>query len=109
MVITIFRSRLRPEATKEYYELAPKMGELAKTMPGYIAHKVFIAEDGERLTLVEFADESSQQNWRMFPQHVEAQKKGRKDFYAEYKLQICNVVRETSFTAKDAKQTAPSS
>ena len=104
MVITIFRSRLKPEGTEAYYELAPKMGELAKTMPGYISHKVFIAEDGERLTLVEFENEEAQRNWRMNATHVEAQKKGRKDFYAEYKLQICNVVRETAFTAKKGEK-----
>lgn len=99
MVITIFRSRLKPEGEKEYYEWAPRMGALAKTMPGYVSHKVFIAEDGERLTLVEFEDDKGQQGWRMDPQHIDAQKKGRKDFYAEYKLQICKVERETSFKA----------
>lgn len=103
MVITIFRSRLKPEAQKDYYELAPKMGALAKTMPGYISHKVFVAEDGERLTLVEFADDQGQQGWRMNPQHVDAQKKGRKEFYSEYKLQICKVERESSFKAKDTQ------
>ena len=25
-------------------------------MPGYVEHKVFVAEDGERVTLVTFAD-----------------------------------------------------
>ena len=99
MVITVFRSRLRPEGEKEYYEWAPRMSALAQTMPGYVSHKVFVAEDGERLTLVEFEDDQGQQGWRMDPQHIEAQKKGRKDFYSEYKLQICKVERETSFKA----------
>ena len=105
MVITIFRNRLKPEAVKEYNEWAPRMSALAKTMPGYISHKVFVAEDGERLTLVEFEDDKTQRDWRMNAQHVEAQKKGRKDFYQEYKLQICKVERESSFTA-DAKAAA---
>ena|SRR2546423_10211832 len=106
MVITIFRSRLKPEGTQEYGEWAPRMSELAKTMPGYISHKVFIAEDGERLTLVEFENEEAQRNWRTNMQHLEAQKKGRKDFYSEYKLQVCAVVREMSFNA-EAKSGAP--
>ena len=105
MVITIFRSRLKPDAVEEYSEWAPRMGALAKTMPGYISHKVFVAEDGERLTLVEFEDDNTQQGWRTNAQHVEAQKKGRKDFYQEYKLQICRVERESSFNA-DAKAAA---
>jgi heme-degrading monooxygenase HmoA len=99
MVLTIFRSRLKPENTKEYYEWATRMSALAKTMPGYISHKGFVAEDGERVTIVEFADEASQENWRKNETHVGAQQKGRKDFYTEYKLQICKVERESSFKA----------
>ena len=51
MILTVFRSRLRPEAQAEHRELAPQMSKLARSMPGYKSHKVFIAEDGERLTL----------------------------------------------------------
>ncbi len=99
MVITIFRSRLKPEGQNEYYEWAARMSALARTMPGYVSHKAFVAEDGERVTLVEFADEASQRNWATNVQHVEAKKKGRADFYVEYKLQVCSVQRESSFAA----------
>lgn len=105
MVVTIFRSRLKPENQQEYYEWAGRMSALAKTMPGYVSHKAFTAEDGERVTLVEFADESSQRAWSANLQHVEAKKKGRKDFYVEYKLQVCRVERESSFTAGAAANT----
>ena len=59
MILTVFRSRLRPEAQAEYGELAPQMSKLARSMPGYKAHKVFVAEDGERLMLVEFEDDTT--------------------------------------------------
>jgi len=99
VVVTIFRSRLKPENQQEYYEWAARMSALAKTMPGYVSHKGFVAEDGERVTLVEFADEASQRAWATNLQHVEAKKKGRADFYTEYKLQICRIERESSFSA----------
>ncbi len=99
MVVTIFRSRLKPESEHEYDEWAARIAALAKTMPGYVSHKGFAAEDGERVTLVEFADEASQRNWSTNLQHVEAKKKGRNDFYLEYKLQVCRVERESTFTA----------
>ena len=101
MVITLFRSRLKPESMEEYSRWAERMSELAKTMPGYVSHKGFVAEDGERITVVEFEDEASQRNWSTNLQHVEAKKKGRQDFYLEYSLQICRVERSTSFTAKN--------
>jgi len=100
MVVTIFRNRLKAENQQEYYEWAARMAALAKTMPGYISHKVFTAEDGERATLVEFEDAEGQRAWATNLQQVEAKKKGRADFYTEYKLQVCKVERESAFTAK---------
>ena len=97
MIVTVFRSRLRPENVEEYARLAARMSALAKTMPGYISHKAFTAEDGERVTLVEFDDAESQRRWSTQMDHVDAKKKGRADFYVEYKLQICEVVRESVF------------
>ena len=101
MIVTIFRNRLKPENVEEYYQTAARMSELAKTMPGYISHKGFTAEDGERVTIVEFADEASQRGWSTQVQHVEAKKKGRADFYTEYKLQVCSVTRESQFKTGD--------
>ena len=108
MLVTVFRSRLNPENQQEYYEWAGRMAALAKTMPGYISHKSFTADDGERVTIVEFADEQSQRVWATNLQHVEAKKKGRSDFYTEYKLQICTVVRESVFDAKSRQSAATS-
>lgn len=98
MVLTVFRSRLREQARAEYEALAPRISELARSMPGYRSHKSFVAEDGERLTLVEFEDESSQQAWAAQLEHAAAQRRGRGEFYAEYSLQICEVRRESRFT-----------
>ncbi len=50
MIVTVFRSRLMPDVREEYVALVDRMVELAATMPGYISHKGFFAEDGERVT-----------------------------------------------------------
>ena len=96
MIVTVFRSRLRPEAEGEYMSMAERMHELASAMPGYISHKTFVAEDGERLTLVEFESEEAQRAWAVHPEHVEARKLGRTRFFSEYRLQICNLVRDSA-------------
>jgi len=66
-------------------------------MPGYISHKGFVADDGERVTLVEFESEEAQRAWAVQREHVEAKKKGRSSFYQEYRIQVCSVQRESSF------------
>ena len=97
MVLTVFRSRVKPEAQEEYMQWAGRMSELAKEMPGYISHKGFVAQDGEKVTIVEFESEEAQRAWSLLPEHVEAKKKGRKVFYLEYRVQVCSVLRETAY------------
>lgn len=96
-VVTVFRSRLRPESVEEYAETAARMAELARAMPGYVDHKAFTAEDGERVTVVTFADAESQKAWRTHLEHRVAQRRGREAFYAEYSLQVADVTSVSSY------------
>jgi heme-degrading monooxygenase HmoA len=97
MIVTVFRSRLMPGLQEEYLALVERMRQIAVTIPGYISHKGFWAEDGERVTIVEFEHEEGQRAWRMHPEHVEAQRQGRLKFYAAYDVQVCTVLHETHF------------
>ena len=49
-VLTVFCSRLRLKAQAEYGELVPQMSKLARSIPGYKSHRVFVVKDEERLT-----------------------------------------------------------
>lgn len=98
MIITVFRSRLRDDGREAYFALAPKMAELACSMPGYLSHKVFVAEDGERVTIVEFTDIASQQAWSSHIEHMAAKQLGKTAFYQSYSLQICEVKQESHFS-----------
>ena len=99
MVVTVFRSRLNPEAADEYGRWAGRISELARTMPGYVSHKTFTADDGERVTIVEFEREEDVRAWSAHPEHVQAKKRGRAAFYSEYKIQVCSVLRQSEFNA----------
>ncbi len=100
MIVTVFRSRLKPESADEYCAWAARIGDLARTMPGYISHKGFTAPDGERVTLVEFESDQHVRAWSAQADHVQAKKKGRASFYSEYRIQVCNVLRQTRFDAQ---------
>ena len=96
-VITIFRSRLRNDHDDEYERWAQRMVELARGMPGFRSIKAFAADDGERVSLIEFADLATQAAWRAHPEHVEAQRLGRERFYSEFDLQVCTPVKRIRF------------
>lgn len=97
MIVTVFRSRLMPGLREDYVALVDRMVELASAMPGYISHKGFFSEDGERCTIVEFESEEAQRAWRMHPEHRDAQRKGRELYYQDFSLQVCQVMRENRF------------
>jgi heme-degrading monooxygenase HmoA len=102
MLVVVFRARRTPEGDgEEYTRSLLRMSELAREMPGYISHKAFAAEDGERLTLFEWESADTLRAWANHPEHVPVKALGRQKFYAKYHLQVCELVRESKF-ARDA-------
>lgn len=100
MIVTVFRSRLNAQAQEEYGAMAKRMGELARAVPGYVSHKGFVAEDGERVTIVEFESEEALREWRGHPEHIEAKKLGFTKFFSAFKYQICTVVRARTWESE---------
>jgi heme-degrading monooxygenase HmoA len=98
-VVTVFRNRLRPEHVGEYADELAVVAALAAAMPGFVETKTFTAEDGERCTVVTFADPASHQAWRDHPRHREAQQHGIASYYEEYSI----AVGETSYASAFAR------
>lgn len=94
VIVVVFRSRLRPEARDDYLVWAKRMAATVATIPGYLSHKAFVAEDGERLTHVTFEDETALKAWAVHPDHRDAKKLGRSTFFSEYSFQICRLIRD---------------
>ncbi len=99
MILTIFRSRLNAQAGAEYDAAVSSTAALVENAPGFVGHKLFVAEDGERITLVEFESMEAQRAWSLSREHAQAAIAGRKRFYSEYKIQVCSVLRESQFKA----------
>lgn len=97
--VIIFRNRLREGVEAAYGEAAEGMYQIAAKMPGLIATKDFVAEDGERLSIIEFDSAQNLAAWREHADHRRAQAEGRARWYAEYSIQICDVVRSSRFDA----------
>jgi len=93
LIVTVFRTRLRDGVEEEYSVVAERMSALAQEMPGYISHKTFVAEDGERVTIVEFARMEDQLAWRKNAEHTEAMRLGLETFYREVKILVCEILR----------------
>lgn len=97
-VVTVFRSRLRDDAIDNGYTTrAAEMIERAKQNPGFLEHKTFVAEDGERVSIVRFDSPEAHEAWARDSGHRSVQQEGRDAFYAEYKITVADVRRERAW------------
>ena len=107
MVYTLFFSRLRDMSAAErraYDDHARSVGAVAEAEhAGFVSQKTYVAEDGERLTVVLFRDAASRRTWRLDRVHREAQMRGRADYYAEYRIVNCDDVHERAWTLTNAE------
>ena len=96
MVVVTFRNRFAPGIDEqEYGQRAGKLFEIVSAMPGFRGIRSYAAEDGKRLSLIEFDSHSSLAARREHAEHRIAQELGKQRYYAEYHLQICDLVRES--------------
>ncbi len=93
MTAVIFRSRLSPDVDEDYAKRPPEMFGYAPKMPGFRSVKSCTAEDGESLALVEFDTTEQLEALPKHAAHLQAQREGRDEFYSEYRLQVCPLVR----------------
>jgi len=86
--MTVFRSRLRHGDQATYDEMAGEMEDAARRSPGFVDYAVFVAADGERVSVVTFATREAHAAWRDDLRHRAAQRMGRKEFYDSYSVQV---------------------
>jgi heme-degrading monooxygenase HmoA len=109
MMVIVFRNRLRTGVDEEYGVHASRVFELAERMPGFVSSKDFAADDGERCTVIEFASPEELRAWRTQPEHQAAQEEGRRRYFEQYSLQVCELARESRFVAPAGEVAASTS
>ena len=83
------------EHIEGYSEMAEKMEDLAKQQPGYLG--INSAKDDVGITVSYWESLESIKNWKQQSEHLQAQLKGRQDWYSWYNVKICKVEREYEF------------
>lgn len=90
----IFTS-LRTEGDQGYAAVSDQMMQLAKRQPGFLG--VEHARDDLGITVSYWRDLESIKNWKHHAEHTLARKKGRSDWYKEFKVRIARVERDYNF------------
>lgn len=90
----IFTS-VKTEIKEGYTEMADLMLTLAQQQDGFLGVESARSEVG--ITVSYWKDLESIKNWKQNLEHLEAQQKGRSQWYQSYTTRICLVEREYSF------------
>ena len=91
----IFTSK-QSSNTKGYASMANKIEELAKLQPGFLG--IESAKDGIGITVSYWESLNHIKEWKLQSEHLLAQQVGKSLWYDWYKVRICKIEREYSFT-----------
>ena len=88
-------SSIKKKNDVEYNEMAEKMEKLAKQQPGFLGIESAREEIG--ITVSYWESLEAIQQWKSNVDHIEAQTKGKKDWYKAYQVRIAKVEKAYSF------------
>ncbi|EJC80073.1 putative enzyme involved in biosynthesis of extracellular polysaccharides [Rhizobium leguminosarum bv. trifolii WSM2297] len=87
----------RTDIADGYGEMGYAMTELASRQPGYLGFESARGADGFGILISYWKDEGSIRNWKSVVDHVEAQRRGRQDWYSRYEIRVALVQRAYGF------------
>jgi heme-degrading monooxygenase HmoA len=86
----IFTSR-RAGTGDGYDEMAARMEALASGQPGFLGIESVRGPDGLGITVSYWDSLEAIRRWREHPEHLEAQRRGKSEWYADYRLRVAEV------------------
>ena len=95
----IFSSR-RSGTDDGYDEMSRRMEELAQQQPGFLGIESARGPDGLGITVSYWKDEAAIGAWKQNAEHLVAQKRGRREWYAEYTVRVARVERSYGLTRR---------
>jgi heme-degrading monooxygenase HmoA len=104
MYVVIFRAEIN-QLDAEYSATADRMRQLALSEFGCLEFHA-LTEGSEEIALSYWPDLDSMARWRAHPEHVQAQDRGRNEWYRRYRVEITRI--ERSYVA-DAQTARPNS
>lgn len=90
--VEVFRHRVDPSFQGEFDDLYDRLTTVVRGLRGYISHKVYVAEDGERMLVGYFESFDAIKEWDVHPEHKYAKDRGKDDVFTEYDVIVAEVV-----------------
>ena len=107
MIAVIFEVRPAEGRRDRYLEMAASLRDDLAEIDGFVSVERFesLTEPGKLLSLSFWRDEAALEAWRKRPRHRTAQRAGRSEVFADYRLRVAGVIRDYGM---DSRAEAPS-
>ena len=90
--VAVIFSNVQTNDLAGYDETAARMEELAAAQPGYLGFES--ARSGLGISVSYWTTEDDARAWKRVAEHADAQRRGRTQWYADYRVRIARVERE---------------
>jgi heme-degrading monooxygenase HmoA len=102
MIVLLFTVVPRTDALRsDHEEMNRRMHALAEATPGFVDAEYYPRPDGGTFGVLRFEDEAALAAWRDHPDHADAHRRAVEEVYATYRVEVCERVREATFTRPD--------
>jgi len=85
-----------------YAETSARMEELAQQQPGFLGIESVRGDDGVGITVSYWRDLESIRAWKAHAEHLQAQRRGQREWYSDYVTRVCKV--EYDYTLSDSRR-----
>ena len=89
----IFKTKRQLPMPEEYTLLSKKLLEMAQGLPGFLTIESVADAQGNGISVSYWASLEAIQSWKEVPVHLDAQSEGKKRWYEDYSVEICEVIR----------------
>jgi heme-degrading monooxygenase HmoA len=96
VIAVIFELEPHAGLAQRYFEWADALKQSLMPLDGFISIERFesMAHPGRYLSLSFWRDEQAVQSWRNLEAHRMAQRDGRSEIFADYRLRVAHVIRD---------------
>jgi len=103
MIAVIFEVWPAEGRATEYFDLAAALKADVEGIDGFISVERFesLATPGKFLSVSFWRDEDALRAWRNLDGHRQAQARGRKGIFRDYRLRVASVIRDYGMSARD--------
>ncbi len=109
MIVLLFSTVPRNDGVRaEHEDMKRAMRALAEDVPGFLGWDEYEEAGGGTFGVLRFESEAALAAWRDHPDHMEIHRRGVEDVYASYRVEVCERVRDASFSRPEPSAVGPS-